>query len=161
MSDRSHTSPQPSRPYRMLHSRSRRWCSWTAPGRLGAPREAHFEKGPAGRSVLPFSEHQRIPRGTQQFEALRKTQHADLQKYFSKYPVCLFSKYRAENDSHSIMASLDVYCLLIPIMYRHDLPSFGNTFWRRLARVFRGLLLPLCKFVKSSFERCGHGIAFQ
>lgn len=53
-----------------------------------------------------------------------------LQKHFAEYPVGLISENGAEDHGHPVVARLDVYCFLFPIMDCHNLTSFRHTLGR-------------------------------
>lgn len=85
----------------------------------------------------------------------------DLQEDFPEYPVRLLAEDGAEDNGHSIFTRFDVDGFLLPVVNRHHLSAFRNAFRSGLPRKFRGLLLQLGEFIKSSFEWRGHGVALE
>lgn len=84
-----------------------------------------------------------------------------LQEHLSKDSIRLIREDCAEDHRHTIMRSLNVNGLLIPVVDCSHLASFLNTLWCSLACEMACLLLECSILVKGLLEGCCHCIAFQ
>ncbi len=117
--------------YRMSHSQQSPGLVWAGPVHLPTPMVARYGRALAARSGWRAFWHLRTPGGRINGRSiLFGVETAYLQEDLSVYPIRLFPKNRTENHRHLVVISFDVDSLLIPIMYRHDLPTLSQTLRR-------------------------------
>lgn len=84
-----------------------------------------------------------------------------LNEHLAKDTIRLLPENGAKDDSHTIVAGLDIDGFFFTIVNRHDIAALSYTLWCFLRGVLGCLFLEFVVFLVGGLERGGHGIALQ